>query len=72
MIEWDLQGHLLYAWGALGMFPGGLWGVHGVSVDQDGNLYTAEADNRRVQKFAPRPGANPDFLMAGPIYSAWK
>jgi hypothetical protein len=54
------------------MFPGGLWGVHGVSVDQDGNLYTAEVDNGRVQKFAPKPGANPDFMVAKPIYSACK
>jgi tripartite motif-containing protein 71 len=68
-VEWDLQGHLLYA---MGMFPGGLWGVHGISVDQAGNLYTAEVDNGRVQKFAPKAGANPDFLVAKPIYSAWK
>jgi tripartite motif-containing protein 71 len=71
-VEWDLQGHLLYAWGAMGMFPGGLWGVHGISVDRAGNLYTAEVDNGRVQKFAPKAGANPDFLVAKPIYSAWK
>jgi DNA-binding beta-propeller fold protein YncE len=71
MLEWDLQGHLLYDWGTMGMFPGGLWGVHGISVDQDGNLYTAEVDNGRVQKFSPKPGANPAFLVAKPIYSAW-
>jgi hypothetical protein len=41
-------------------------------VDQDGNFYTAEVDNGRVQKFAPKAGANPDFLVAKPIYSAWK
>jgi len=58
--------------GSHGMFPGGLWGVHGISVDQDGNLYTADVDNGRVQEFAPKTGANPDFLVAKPIYSAWK
>ncbi len=72
MVEWDLPGHLLYAWGAMGMFPGFLWGVHGLSVDQDGNLYVAEVDSGRVQKFGPKQGANPDFLVAKPIYSAWK
>src|SRR6266699_3089259 len=72
MVEWDLQGHLLYSWGSMGAFPGGLWGVHGVSVDQDGNLYVAEVDAGRVQKFAPKPGANPAFMLAKPIYSAWK
>ena len=33
MVKYDQQGHLLYAWGAMGNFPGGLWGVHGMSVD---------------------------------------
>ena len=57
----------------MGMFPGGLWGVHGVSVDQEGNLYVAEVDAGRVQKFVPRKGANPEFLVAKPVkpvYSA--
>ena len=38
----------------MGMFAGGLWGVHGMSVDPDGNLYVAEVDSGRVQKFKPR------------------
>jgi sugar lactone lactonase YvrE len=72
MVEWDLQGHLLYTWGSMGAFPGGLWGVHGMSVDQEGNLYVAEVDAGRVQKFHPKAGANPDFIVAKPVYSAWK
>jgi sugar lactone lactonase YvrE len=40
-----------------------MWGVHAMSVDQDGNFYVAEVDNGRVQKFRPRHGANPDFLV---------
>jgi NHL repeat len=72
MLEYDLQGHLLYSWGSMGTFPGALWGVHGLSVDQDGNLYLAEVDSGRVQKFTPKPGANPEFLVAKPVYSAWK
>ena len=51
---------------------GGFWGVHGMSVDQQGNLYVAEVDNGRVQKFTPRKGANPAYLMSRPVYSAWK
>jgi hypothetical protein len=46
--------------------------VHGFSVDQDGNFYTAEVDNGRAQKFIPRPGANPNYLVSKPLYSAWK
>src|SRR5438876_6124140 len=33
------------------------------SVDQEGNFYVAEVDNGRVQKFRPRAGANPAFLV---------
>jgi peptidylamidoglycolate lyase len=72
IVKYDLQGHLLYAWGSMGDFPGGMWNVHGMSVDQQSNLYIAEVGNGRPQKFRPRPGANPLFLASKPFYSAWK
>jgi hypothetical protein len=72
MLKYDLEGHFLYSWGTWGDFPGGFWGVHGFSVDQEGNFYVAEVDSGRVQKFHPRPGANPAFLVSKPVYSAWK
>jgi len=72
MLKYDLNGHFLYSWGTWGDFPGGFWGVHGMSVDQEGNLYVAEVDSGRAQKFRPRPGANPTFLIGKPFYSAWK
>jgi hypothetical protein len=62
----------LYSWGTWGDFPGGFWGVHGIAVDQEGNFYAAAVDSGGVQKFRPRPGANPAFLVSKPIYSAWK
>jgi DNA-binding beta-propeller fold protein YncE len=71
MVQYDQQGHLKYAWGTMGAFPGGLWGVHGMSVDSDGNLYLAEVDSGRVQKFKPRPGANPAYLVAKPVKPVW-
>jgi sugar lactone lactonase YvrE len=43
-----------------------------MSVDQEGNLYVAEVDAGRVQKFRPKSGTNPEFLVAKPVYSAWK
>ncbi len=61
VIKFDLDGLLLYSWGSLGDFPGGLFNTHGAGVAQQGNLYIAEAGNGRAQKFRPRPGANPDF-----------
>ena len=36
------------------------------AVAQEGNFYIAEVDNGGVQKYAPRPGANPDYLV-GPL-----
>ena len=71
MVKYEQEGHLLYAWGTLGMFPGALWGVHGMHVDQEGNLYVAEVDSGRVQKFRPRSGANPDYLVARPVVPVW-
>jgi len=72
MLKYDLEGHFLYSFGTWGDFPGGFWGVHGFSVDQEGNFYVAEVDNGRVQKFQPRPGVNSAFLVSKPVYSAWK
>lgn len=72
MLKYDLEGHFLYSWGIWGDGPGGFWGVHGFSVDQEGNFYTAEVDSGRVQKFKPRAGANQAFMVSKPIYSAWK
>ena len=72
MVKYDQDGRLQYAWGTLGSFPGALWGVHGISVDQEGNLYVAEVDNGRVQKFRPRAGANPDYLVAKPVVPVWQ
>jgi hypothetical protein len=72
MLKYDLEGHFLYSWGIWGDVAGGFWGVHGFSVDQEGNFYTAEVDSGRVQKFRPRAGANAAFLVGKPVYSAWK
>jgi peptidylamidoglycolate lyase len=72
IIGYDLQGNLLYTWGTFGDFPGGMWGVHGMSVDQDGNFYVAEVGNGRVQKYAPRPRARTELMVGKPVYAAWK
>lgn len=72
VVKYDREGHFLYAWGALGEWPGGLFNMHGASVDQEGNLYTAEVAGGRAQKFRPRAGANPALLVGRPTYAAWK
>ena len=72
MLKYDLEGRLIYAWGTVGDFPGTLWGVHGMATDQEGNLYVAEVDAGRFQKFRPRANANPATLIGKPVYSAWQ
>jgi peptidylamidoglycolate lyase len=72
IVEYDLEGHLLYAWGTLSDNPGGLFNTHGMSVDQEGNFYVAEVGNGRAQKFRPREGADPSKLLGKPVYAAWK
>ena len=71
VVKWDLDGHLLYSWGVLGDTPGTFLNPHGASTDQEGNLYVAEVGNGRLQKFTPRAGANPAFLVGPPVYAAW-
>jgi len=72
VIKWDFDGHLLYSWGSFGDAPGQMFGVHGMSVDQEGNFYVAEVGGGRVQKFRPRPGADPALMIGRPFYSAWR
>jgi len=72
ILKYDLEGNFMYSWGTWGDFPGGMWGVHGMSVDQDGNFYVAEVDNGGAQKYRPRPGANPAMLVGKPLRVAWK
>ena len=66
MLKYDLEGNFMYAWGTWGNFSGGFWGVHGIHVDSEGNVYVAEVDNGGAQKFRPRTGANAAFLMTKP------
>jgi len=72
IVKFDMDGRYLYSWGSQGQWPGAMWNVHGISVDQEGNLYLAEVNNGRPQKFRPREGANPDFIAGLPIRSAWE
>ena len=72
VLKYDLEGNFLYAFGTHSEAPGGTSGVHGMSVDQDGNLYLAQVDNKGgVQKFTPREGANADFIIGPRPAGVW-
>jgi sugar lactone lactonase YvrE len=63
VVEYDLGGHIVQAWGQSGQKPGYTWCMHQFSADSDGNLYTAECFNGRQDKFVPKPGVDPARLV---------
>jgi DNA-binding beta-propeller fold protein YncE len=71
LLAYDADGHFLYSWGTFGTCQGCQWGVHGFATDKEGNLYTAEVRTGRVQKYTPRKGANPEFLVGKPWPGVW-
>jgi DNA-binding beta-propeller fold protein YncE len=72
MLKYTLDGKFQYSWGTWGDFPGAFWGVHGMAVDNEGNFYTAAVDSGGAQKFTPRRGANPAFLLGKLVTPGWK
>ena len=64
VLEYDQHGVLLSSWGTYGMFPGGFWELHQMSVDADGNLYGADSFGGRTQKFRPRAGADQSKIIS--------
>jgi hypothetical protein len=67
IVKYDLNGHYLYGWGTGGAPWGQFNGPHSLTVDQEGNLYIAEVFNGRVQKFRPKPGADPAKLIGSEL-----
>jgi DNA-binding beta-propeller fold protein YncE len=67
IVKYDMDGNYLYSWGSQGEWPGAMWNVHGMSIDQDGNLYLAEVNTGRAQKFRPRAGASGALLIGQPM-----
>jgi sugar lactone lactonase YvrE len=72
ILGYNQNGELIYSWGIFGDFPGAFFGVHAMSVDQEGNFYVAEVGGGRVQKFIPREGARPETMVGKPRYVAWQ
>ena len=63
LLKFDLEGNHLYSWGAPGIQAGRLACSHGITTDQDGNLFVADCFAGRVQKFEPIPGADPSRMV---------
>ena len=63
VLEYSPGGKLLSSWGTYGMFPGGFWEIHQMSIDAEGSFYAADSFGGRVQKFTPRAGADRSKLL---------
>ena len=46
---------------------GAMSNPHGMSVDNEGNLYIADYNNNRVLKFVPRPDVDPSRVVGQPL-----
>jgi sugar lactone lactonase YvrE len=69
--EYDLNGQLMQHFGGYcctrGGFLGGFSRPHQMSVDEAGNIYVANFDDGYVTKLSPKPGADPNLLVGGPL-----
>ena len=67
ILQYSRDGELQYYWGAFGGtrggFAGGLSRPHQLDVDEDGNVYIASWDGGWLNKFTPKPGADPSKLI---------
>ncbi len=63
ILKYDLDGQLQSSWGTFGTMPGGMWGPHQFSVDDENNFYVADVHVGRLQKFAPKDGVDPARLV---------
>lgn len=63
----ELQTYFGTFGGTRGGFPGGMARPHQLSVDQDGNLYVTGYDGPWLNKYTPKPGADPARLVGQPI-----
>jgi DNA-binding beta-propeller fold protein YncE len=66
ILKYDLTGTLLTYWGIPGSSSSSI-DPHTFSVDPDGNLYVADYDNHRVQKFTPKAQADRSRLVGQPL-----
>jgi len=49
--KFDKDGHFIKSWGYRGSEPGQFNSLHGIALDAQGNVYVADAGNKRIQVF---------------------
>jgi peptidylamidoglycolate lyase len=62
VVKFSPEGKYLFAWGTRGDQPGQFHTPHGIDLDATGNVYVADRENNRIQKFD----------ATGEFISSWK
>ena len=68
LLKYNTDGELQYEWGtsgatAGGFGPGGMSRPHQMDRDPEGNIYVVNWDSGHVDKYVPKPGADPTKLI---------
>jgi sugar lactone lactonase YvrE len=53
------DGQVVGSFGRVGRGPGEFENLHNIAIDKDGNIYTAEVQGQRVQRFLYKGGLSP-------------
>jgi peptidylamidoglycolate lyase len=67
LLKYSPEGRFLTYRGVAGTAEGTFQGPHDFHVDSEGNLYINQALAHRVDKFVPKPGADPSRLVGQPF-----
>jgi len=63
--EFDKNGRFIKSWGSSGAAPGQFNTVHGIVLDAQGNVYVADAGNKRIQVFDSDGTFKTEFTNVG-------
>ena len=53
VVKYSREGKYLFEWGTFGTGHGQFNTPHGIDLDKEGNVYVADRENNRIQKFDP-------------------
>jgi len=69
VVEFDAIGTFVREWGEPGRGPGQFRLPHGIAVGADGNVYVADRENGRVQRFTPEGQYLGEWAYGNQLYS---
>jgi hypothetical protein len=67
--KFDKDGHFIKSWGYRGSEPGQFNSLHGIALDAQGNVYVADAGNKRIQVFDGNGTAKSQITNIGTPYA---